>query len=102
MSTTHAEYIILPKFQPSKFGHLIFIYTQATMVISLLCGLIRSLVIEQENLLIEDGSKSSFEYYSVEENDELSGYLIFNVPEFTYAFKGQNIEPVDDILKNSS
>ena len=53
------------------------------MVISL-CGLIRSLMIEQKNLLIEDGSKGSFEYYSVEENDALTGYLIFNVPDFTY------------------
>ena len=64
------------------------------MVISL-CGLIRSLMIEQKNLLIEDGSKGSFEYYSVEENDALTGYLIFNVPEFTYAIKGQNVEPDD-------
>ena len=70
------------------------------MVISL-CGLIRSLMIEQKNLLIEDGSKGSFEYYSVEENDALTGYLIFNVPEFTYAIKGQNVEP-DDTLNNSS
>ena len=62
------------------------------MVISL-CGLIRGLIFEQANLLIEDGSKSSFEYYSVEENDALTGYLIFNVPEFTYALKGQNTEP---------
>ena len=43
------------------------------MVISLLCGLVRSLIIEQESLLVEDGSKSSFEYYSVEENDALTG-----------------------------
>ena len=64
------------------------------MVISL-CGLIRSLMIEQKNLLIEDGSKGSFEYYSVEENDALTGYLIFNVPEFTYVIKGQNVEPDD-------
>ena len=71
------------------------------MVISL-CGLIsRSLIIEQKNLLIEDGSKGSFEYYSVEENDALTGYLIFNVPEFTYAIKSQNVEP-DDTLNNSS
>ena len=70
------------------------------MVISL-CGLIRSLMIEQKNLLIEDGSKGSFEYYSVEENDALTGYLIFNVPEFTYAIKSQNVEP-DDTLNNSS
>ena len=70
------------------------------MVISL-CGLIRSLMIEQKNLLIEDGSKGSFEYYSVEENDALTGYLIFNVPEFTYAIKSQNVEP-DDTSNNSS
>ena len=70
------------------------------MVISL-CGLIRSLMIEQKNLLIEDGSKGSFEYYSVEENDALTGYLIFNVPQFTYAIKGQNVEPDDSTLNRS-
>ena len=68
------------------------------MVISL-CSLIRSQKIEQTDilpLLIDSGSKRSFEYY--EENDPLVGYMNLNVPEFTH--EEQFIEkPNDNSLK---